>query len=168
MRRNLLAFLAGALIALAAVLIARSPDGGTDPAGAVSTSPGQAPSGVRAVRLPRAPARHHRRRAPAPASGTPDRATAASPAPSQSGTPASSGPPARGPSVPPTTTPAPPVDTVPTDGGGTTTTPADGAGSGSGAGTGTGTPNTPGTSTGPSGVTTIPNPATPDASVGQP
>jgi hypothetical protein len=161
MRRNLLAFLAGALIALAVVLITRSPGGGTDPAAAVSTTPGQAASGVRAVRLPRAPARHHRRRAPAPASGTPDRATAASPAPSQSGTPASSGPPARGPSVPPTTTPAPPVDTVPTDGGGTATTPADGTGTSTGTGT-------PGTSTGPSGVTTIPNPATPDASVGQP
>lgn len=159
MRRNLLAFLAGALIALAVVLITRSPGGGTDPAAAVSTTPGQAASGVRAVRLPRAPARHHRPRASAPASGTPDRATAAAPAPAQSRTPASSGRPAPGPSVPTTTTPAPPVETVPTDGGGTATTPGDGAASGTG---------TPGTSTGPSGVTTIPNPATPDASVGQP
>jgi hypothetical protein len=38
MRRNLLAFLAGALIALAAALIARSPGGGTDPAGATAAA----------------------------------------------------------------------------------------------------------------------------------
>ncbi|QEC47167.1 hypothetical protein FSW04_05895 [Baekduia soli] len=158
MRRNLLAFLVGAAATLAVVLATR-PDAGAPASAPATATVRTAPQAARAVRLPRHRDRLRHRRTSTGAMGTPDRATAAVPAPPARGAGAAPRTTPR-PSTTPATTPA----TVPSGGDGgtgtTTTGPPDGPAT---------TPSSQGAATTPQGGTlTIPNPATPDASVGPP
>ncbi|MDX6727041.1 MAG: hypothetical protein QOK49_1846 [Baekduia sp.] len=162
MRRNLLFFLTGALLALAAVLVLRSGDAGPPAQPAAATVQKVGDRAVRSVRvIPRTPTRHRRKRASAPGGSAPA-TTPAAPAQRATGpapTPATR---ARATPAQPATTPAPtlPADTVPGEGGGgAQTTPAP-----------TPTPSDQTATTGGNGggAVTIPNQATPDASVGRP
>lgn len=166
LRRHLLFFVTGALLALAAVLIVRAGDDGSAAGsagrpGSGSTSTLTVSPVPRSVQLRthRRVLRGHRRAASsAPSSkvtgpATPPRATGGSARPSTGG--AGTEPrPGTG-TVPASTVPGDTTETVPGDGGQTTEPPA-----GTGTSTGAGTPPPE-----PSAGVTIPNPATPDASV---
>jgi len=162
MRRNLLFFVTGALLALAAVLLVRSADDGTaTPPAQTATTPAQqeAARRVRSVRL----ARQHRAHRTRHTTSTTPAATGAD----RPGTTAGAAvprAPARGAPTKTATVPQddePPASTEPDDP--TATDPGTDAPGGDTTGDGDGT-TTPGDSGNP-GVT-IPNPATPDASVG--
>jgi hypothetical protein len=172
LRRNLLFFVTGALVALAAVLAVRAGDDGRTAAGPApaattpATTQRQAPI-ARSVKLRRE--RTRRDRAARRGAGATGGGAAAVTARGTGRSPAGRGGGSSGPSRTTETTPADPAGAPPADAGpeetpgapgdgATATEPAPGD-----AGTGSGdAPVDGGTSV------TLPNPATPDASVGQP
>lgn len=159
MRRNVLCFVTGALVALAVVLLVRSGGGhgtGAHPSAArtTATTPvlvGGAPRSLK-LHTQRRPRRHRTTaKRSARSATTATHGTRTPPAPAASG---SAHPP-----TPTHTAPAPaPTQTTPADDGSADAAPPDGAGAQT-------PPTGEGTST---GSVTIPNPATPDASVGTP
>jgi hypothetical protein len=168
LRRHLLFFVTGALLALAAVLVVRAGDDGPSASAVTATTPAATPV-ARSVRLRthrRAPHGHHKSAtATAPPSKAPARGSAASGSTGATGGGARPGPAGSGIEPSPGTGTVPdddPTGTVP-DGGPTGTVP-DG-GTGTVPDRGDQTAQSP--ADGSAGVT-IPNPATPDASVGAP